>query len=103
MGVPASRRRVWPLPPARTTSNGSKTGLIVTNDHVVHGASTIAVVFANGDRVPGHSFSESRASDLALVRVDHYAKLPWPVEFGSSQSVEQGEWAIVIGEPLALK
>jgi serine protease Do len=79
-------------------------GLIVTNDHVVHGASTINVVFDNGDRIPGHIYSENRQADLALVQLDrHYAKLPPPVAFGSSHAVQQGEWAIAIGEPFALK
>lgn len=81
----------------------SSSGLIVTNDHVVHGASKIEVIFDNGDRIAGHISSENAAADLALVKVDHYAKLPPPVEFGSSKAVEQGEWAIAIGEPFALK
>ena len=34
----------------------SELGLILTNDHVVHGASKIEVVFDNGDRVPGHIY-----------------------------------------------
>jgi S1-C subfamily serine protease len=81
----------------------SRSGLILTNDHVVHGASKIEVVFANGDRVKGHIYSENAAGDLALVKVDDYAKLPPPVDFGSSRDVQQGEWAIAIGEPYALK
>jgi serine protease Do len=81
----------------------SRSGLILTNDHVVHGATKIEAVFANGDRVAGHVYSENPGADLALVQVDHYAKLPPPVEFGSSRAVEQGEWAIAIGEPLELK
>jgi S1-C subfamily serine protease len=81
----------------------SSSGFIVTNDHVVHGASKIDVVFANGDRAPGHIFSEDHGADLALVQVDHYNKLPPPVTFGSSKAVQQGEWAIAIGEPYALK
>jgi S1-C subfamily serine protease len=81
----------------------SRSGLIVTNDHVVHGASKIDVVFANGDRVPAKIYAEDSAADLALVRVDDYAKLPRPVDFGSSNDVRQGEWAIAIGEPFALK
>jgi serine protease Do len=81
----------------------SNAGLILTNDHVVHGASKITVVFANGDRVPGRIYSENASGDLALVKVDRYAKLPPPVQLGSSRSVEAGEWAIAIGEPFALK
>ena len=81
----------------------SNSGLILTNDHVVHGASKIEVVFDNGDRIPGHIYSENVSADLALVKVDRYAKLPPPVEFGTSKAVQQGEWAIAIGEPYALK
>jgi serine protease Do len=81
----------------------SNSGLILTNDHVVHGAKKVEVVFANGDHVTGHIFSENSAADLALVKVDNYAKLPPPVQFGSSSAVQQGEWAIAIGEPYALK
>jgi serine protease Do len=81
----------------------SSSGLIVTNDHVVHGASKIQVVFANGDHRPGRIFSENAAADLALVKVDNYAKLPSPVSFAASRDVQKGEWAIAIGEPYALK
>jgi len=81
----------------------SNAGLIVTNDHVVHGASKITVLFDNGDHITGHIFSENPAADLALVKVDDYAKLPPPVEFANSHDVEQGQWAIAIGEPFALK
>jgi serine protease Do len=78
-------------------------GLIVTNDHVVHGASKVQVVFSNGDRIPGRVYSEDAAADLALVKVDNYAKLPPALEFASSHAVEQGEFAIAIGEPFELK
>jgi len=77
--------------------------LIVTNDHVVHGASKVTVVFSNGDRIPGRVYSEDAGADLALVKVDNYAKLPPALEFGSSHAVQQGEFAIAIGEPFELK
>jgi serine protease Do len=82
----------------------SSDGLILTNAHVVpKGTSKITVVFANGDRVPGHVYSSNPAIDLALVKVDHYAKLPPPVQFADSSHVQQGQWAIAIGEPFALQ
>ena len=91
---------------ARASGSGfvyASNGLIVTNDHVVHGASKVQVVFSNGDRIPGRVYSEDAAADLALVKVDHYAKLPPALEFASSHAVEQGEFAIAIGEPFELK
>jgi S1-C subfamily serine protease len=102
-GGPVQRQRVV----ERASGSGfvySRDGLIVTNAHVVpRGTSKITVVFANGDRVPGHLFSSNPAADLALVKVDSYAKLPPPVEFADSSRVQAGQWAIAIGEPLALQ
>jgi serine protease Do len=100
---PVQRERVQ----ERASGSGfiySRDGLIVTNAHVVpRGTSKITVVFANGERVPGHVFSSNPAADLALVKVDGYAKLPPPVEFADSSKVQAGQWAIAIGEPFALQ
>ena len=102
-GAPYQRQRVI----ERASGSGfvySRDGMIVTNAHVVpRGTSKITVVFPNGDRVPGHLFSSNPAADLALVKVDNYAKLPPPVEFADSSKVQSGQWAIAIGEPLALQ
>jgi S1-C subfamily serine protease len=102
-GGPVYRQRVQ----ERASGSGfiySRDGLIVTNAHVVpKGTSTITVVFNNGDRVKGRLFSSNPATDLALVKVDGYAKLPPPVEFADSSKVQSGQWAIAIGEPLALQ
>lgn len=81
----------------------SNKGLIVTNDHVVHGASKVTVVFDNGDHITGHIYAENPSADLALVKVDNYGKLPPPVDFANSRDVQQGQWAIAIGEPFSLK
>jgi S1-C subfamily serine protease len=79
-------------------------GLILTNAHVVpKGTSSITVVFSNGDHIPGHLYSSNPATDLALVKVDGYAKLPPPVEFGDSSKLNAGQWAIAVGEPFELK
>jgi S1-C subfamily serine protease len=102
-GGPVVRQRVQ----ERASGSGfvySRDGLIVTNAHVVpRGTSKITVVFANGDRIAGHLFSSNPAADLALVKVDGYAKLPPPVEFADSSKVQAGQWAIAIGEPFALQ
>ena len=101
--TPYTRQRVVERP----SGSGfvySRDGLIVTNAHVVpRGTTKITVVFSNGDRVPGHLFSSNPAADLALVKVDGYAKLPPPVEFADSTKLQAGQWAIAIGEPLALQ
>ena len=83
-------------------------GTIVTNAHVVappNGSQVekIEVLFANGDRVPGRVISMNRSADLALVKVDRYAKLPPPLSLGDSKTLQAGQWAIAIGEPLELR
>ena len=97
----------------RSTVSGSgfvysRDGLIITNAHVVTGGfagqpSKIDVVFANGDHVQAHLVSANVGTDLALVKVDNYSKLPPPLRFADSDKLEQGQWAIAIGEPLELK
>jgi serine protease Do len=99
------------MEPYREKASGSgfvysKDGLIVTNAHVVKfGAGSkvkITAIFKNGDRIPAHVYAADPAADVALVKVDNYAKLPPPLELGNSSAVEAGQWAIAIGEPFAL-
>lgn len=80
----------------------SKDGLILTDDHVVHGAQKITVVFQNGDKKPGTIFGEDYANDIALVKVAGYDKLPPPLDLADSSMIQKGEWTIAIGEPLEL-
>jgi S1-C subfamily serine protease len=89
-------------------SRSGDSGLIVTNAHVVrppNGArvTSLQVVFQNGDRVPAKVFAENIGADLALVKVENYAKIPPPVEIADSSHVQSGQWAIAIGEPFELK
>jgi serine protease Do len=84
-------------------------GFIVTNAHVVippQGQGTVSkieVVFADGERKPGTLYSANLGADLALVRVDKYAKIPPPLEIADSDKLQAGQWAIAIGEPFELK
>ncbi|MGB6714730.1 MAG: trypsin-like peptidase domain-containing protein [Candidatus Cybelea sp.] len=83
-------------------------GDIVTNAHVLQPpnggkVTQLTVVFANGDRVPAHVVAYNLAADVGLLRVDNYHKLPPPLELADSTRLEQGQWAIAIGEPLQLQ
>jgi serine protease Do len=83
-------------------------GDIVTNAHVLQPPSggkvtKLTVVFANGDRVPAHVIAYNLAADVGILRVDGYGKLPPPLELADSTKLEQGQWAIAIGEPLQLQ
>jgi len=81
---------------------------IVTNAHVVEpeqGAhiTKLTVVFPNGDHVPAHVVAANLANDVAIIKVDDYSKLPPPLQLADSDRLEQGQWAIAIGEPLQLQ
>jgi serine protease Do len=83
-------------------------GDIVTNAHVLQPPSggkvtKLTVVFANGDRMPAHIVAYNLAADVGILRVDNYSKLPPPLQLGDSSKLEQGQWAIAIGEPLQLQ
>jgi serine protease Do len=83
-------------------------GDIVTNAHVLQPptggkVAKLTVVFANGDRVPAHIVAYNVAADVGILKVDNYSKLPPPLELADSSKLEQGQWAIAIGEPLQLQ
>ena len=83
-------------------------GDIVTNAHVVNppsGAklSNLTVIFANGEHVPAHVVAANIGADLAVIKVDSYKKLPPPLPLADSDKLEQGQWAIAIGEPYELQ
>jgi serine protease Do len=83
-------------------------GDIVTNAHVVHPpsggqVSNLKVIFANGDRETAHVIAEDLGADIAIIRVDGYGKLPPPLQLANSDQLEQGQWAIAIGEPYELQ
>lgn len=78
-----------------------KSGLIVTNNHVVDGASEIIVSLADGRSAQGKVLGTDSATDLAVVKID-LDNLP-VAEFGDSSTVQVGEPAIAIGNPLGME
>src|SRR5438477_11207989 len=72
-------------------------GLILTNSHVVHDATRIAVTLADGRRMPATLIGEDPASDLAVIRLERQQfDEPGPVaaELGDSQKLRVGQIAI---------
>ncbi len=74
-------------------------GHIVTNHHVVDGATEIYVTFADDTTVPATLVGSDRDSDLAVLRVEADEALLRPVRMGDSSAVGVGELAIAIGNP----
>jgi S1-C subfamily serine protease len=76
----------------------SSNGLILTNNHVISGATTIAVTFEDGRQLSGTVVSTDPEHDLALVRVA--ATGLTPLSLGGSGALVVGQVAIAIGSPL---
>jgi len=76
-----------------------KQGDIVTNNHVVNGASSISVTFADGTTVDAKVVGNDPNADLAVIKVDVPADLLQPVIVADSTQVKVGEIAIAIGNP----
>ncbi|MFC5138306.1 S1C family serine protease [Actinomycetospora rhizophila] len=75
-------------------------GVLVTNEHVVRGATQVEVGFADGTRVPGTVRATDRTTDLAVVQV---ARNGLPMPRYADQLPRPGELAVAIGSPLGLE
>lgn len=81
-------------------------GHIVTNNHVVSGASSIDVTFSDGTNVSAKVVGTDPSSDLAVISVDKTdvtTPLLKPVTLADSKQVKVGEMAIAIGNPYGLQ
>jgi putative serine protease PepD len=76
-------------------------GDIVTNNHVVDGASSLTVTLANGKRYPGKVVGIFAPDDLAVVKIS--AANLRPIAFARSSKLEVGDIALAIGNPLGLR
>ncbi len=80
----------------------TSTGEVLTNNHVVAGATTVTVtLFGQTSALPSHVLGTDPAQDLALVQIDHVSGLP-TVNLGQSSEVRVGDSVLAIGNALAL-
>ena len=77
-------------------------GHIVTNDHVVEGAGSLAVRLATGQVLRAQRVGTAPNYDLAVIRVDNTRSLPPPVAIGASDDLKVGQWVFAIGNPFGL-
>lgn len=79
-------------------------GYLLTNDHVIAGATEVEVVLSNRQRLPAEIIGTDRATDLAVLKVD-----PEEVEdlvilrLGDVDRLRIGEWLVAIGSPLGFQ
>ena len=78
----------------------NKDGTILTNAHVVDGAQKVMVTLKDGRTFEGKVMGKDAVTDVAVVKVDG-KDLP-TVKVGDSNSLQPGEMAIAIGNPLGL-
>ncbi|UFN49896.1 trypsin-like peptidase domain-containing protein [Roseomonas sp. OT10] len=76
-------------------------GLIVTNNHVVGGASRVVVGLQDGTELTARVVGTDELTDLALLRVESRTSLP-AVPWGSSGALRVGQWVLAAGNPFAL-
>jgi serine protease Do len=72
-------------------------GVIVTNAHVVAGATQVSIMMRDGKTFPAKILGADEINDLAVLKIDATG-LP-VVKLGNSQNLLIGEWAVAIGNP----
>lgn len=79
----------------------SEQGYIVTNNHVISGASAITVLLTDGRELDASLVGKDSVSDLAVLQI--YGDDLTPVQFGDSESIQVGDTVVAIGDPLGIK
>lgn len=78
-----------------------RAGYIVTNKHVVEGATRITVKLDSGEEYPAVVLGTDDETDLAVLKIDAKKDLPY-IKFGDSDKAEVGDWVLAIGSPFGL-
>ena len=79
----------------------SEDGYIVTNNHVIKGASEIEITLNNKKSYQAKLIGTDSKMDIALLKIDSEEKLPYTV-FANSDAVKVGEWVLAVGNPYNL-
>ncbi len=79
----------------------SADGYIVTNNHVIEGASEIEITLNNSKKHKANLIGTDPKNDIALLKIDTEMDLPFIV-FGNSDNAKIGEWVLAVGNPYNL-
>ena len=77
----------------------STDGYIVTNQHVIDGAQEVSIILNTGDEITAQIIGQDVKTDLAVLKIDTDKTLTAAV-LGDSTSVQVGELAVAIGNPM---
>ncbi|HEY6476196.1 MAG TPA: trypsin-like peptidase domain-containing protein [Polyangia bacterium] len=91
--------------PQRGTGSGvvmDARGDIVTNRHVVSGATKVNVTFSDGREFAAKTLGTDAETDVAVIRLDQPPRDLVAARLGDSDKLEVGEWVLAVGSPLGL-
>ncbi len=104
-GIPQQNRSQQPQTQERRSGGSgvilSQDGYIVTNNHVVNGATSLKVKLYDGRVFDAKTIGVDPTTDIALIKIEA-SKLP-TIPFGSSDELRLGEWVLAIGSPFDLQ
>ena len=76
-----------------------KSGIVVTNNHVVEGADQVTVILHDGTRLIAKVLGRDELGDLAVLKVEAGHELP-ALRWGNSDTARVGDWVLAVGNPL---
>ncbi len=96
---PAERQEV-----PRGTGSGIllEDGYVLTNNHVIEGADTIYIKFADGRKAKAKVVGTDPPTDVAIVKVTGIDRLT-PAQLGDSDAMRVGDWVLAVGNPFGLE
>lgn len=96
--------RRQPRRPSRGVGSGfivDPKGLILTNQHVIEGATRITVGLLSGEKYRGKVIGVDKETDVAVIKIDPSHELP-TLKLGDSNGAQVGDWVLAIGSPFGL-
>jgi serine protease Do len=105
---PRAHPQINPHQPQRRVSSGSgfiitPDGYILTNNHVVEGASKLQVTLDTGDKYEADVVGTDSLIDLGLLKIDPKGKKLPTLPLGDSDALKIGQWVMAIGNPFSLE